>query len=226
MRLSVVIPVFNEAATLEPLLAKVNAVDIDKELIIVDDFSTDGSRELLLAMKEANRTLLLHDSNRGKGAALRTGFTHAKGDYVVVQDADLEYEPNDYISLLDEATRRNASVVYGSRFLGARPTMAFANWLGNRALTKLANLLYGSALTDMETCYKLVKRELIADLRLDSDRFSIEPELTARILTRGVPIVEVPISYTGRTRSEGKKIGWSDALSAVWTLVRLRFFTG
>ena len=222
--LSVVIPVFNEFATVEALLARVDAVDVDKEIIIVDDCSTDGTRRLLSSMTETDRIVLFHEKNRGKGAALRTGFARATGEYVVVQDADLEYDPADYVSLLDEAVRQNAEVVYGSRFMGARPTMAFRNWVANQTLTRLTNLLYGSALTDMETCYKLMRRDLVAGLVIESDRFNVEPELTAKILKRGATIVEVPISYAGRTRSEGKKISWMDAVSAVWTLVRLRFF--
>ncbi|HAK54589.1 MAG TPA: glycosyl transferase [Acidobacteria bacterium] len=224
MRLSVLIPVFNESATIQELLTKVDAVDLEKELIIVDDCSTDGTRDLLKSMKEPNRTVVFHDRNRGKGAALRTGFAHATGDYVIIQDADLEYEPEDYTRLLDVAVRENAPVVYGSRFKGTRPVMAFKHWAGNRTLTMLTNWLYGAALTDIETCYKLLRRDLVADLRIDSDRFNVEPELTAKILMRGTDIVEVPIAYAARTRAEGKKISWMDAVSAVWTLVRLRFF--
>jgi glycosyltransferase involved in cell wall biosynthesis len=224
MRLSVLIPVFNESVTIQELLARVDAVDIDKELIIVDDCSTDGTRDLLKSMKEPNRTVVFHDRNRGKGAALRTGFAHATGDYVIIQDADLEYEPEDYIRLLDVAVRQDAPVVYGSRFKGARPAMAFKHLAGNRALTLLTNVLYGATLTDMETCYKLIRRDVVADLRIESDRFNVEPELTAKILKRGTAILEVPIAYAARTRLEGKKISWMDAVSAVWTLVRLRFF--
>ncbi len=226
MRLSVVIPVFNELATLEQLLEKVDAVDIDKEVIIVDDYSTDGTRALLETMRQPNRLVVLHDRNQGKGAALRTGFTVATGEYVIIQDADLEYEPADYATLISEAEQRGADVVYGSRFTGPRPQMAFQNWLGNRVLTGLTNVLYGSQLTDMETCYKLIRRRVVMTLSLESNRFNVEPELTAKLLTRGLPIFEVPISYVGRTRSEGKKISWVDFVSAVWTLVRLRVSPG
>ena len=222
MHVSVVIPVFNEAATLEAVLAKVDAVDIEKEIIIVDDCSTDGTRDLLSSMNQANRIIVFHESNAGKGAALRTGFSRAIGDYVIVQDADLEYDPGDYSSLMAEARRRNAEAVYGSRFHGPRPQMAFKNWVGNRLLTWLTNQLYGATLTDMETCYKLIRRDVLAALKIESDRFNVEPELTAKLLMRGTRIFEVPVSYVGRTHSEGKKISWFDFISAVWTLVRLR----
>ena len=222
MRLTVVIPVFNEIETLEELLAKVETVDIDKEVIIVDDFSTDGTRELVTSMSQSSRIIVLHESNAGKGAALRTGFRRATGDYVIVQDADLEYDPHDYVRLVAEARKHDADVVYGSRFAGSRPQMAFKNWIGNRVLTWLTNRLYGSALSDMETCYKVIRRDVLADLTIESNRFNVEPELTAKLLMRGSRILEVPISYVGRTHSEGKKISWLDFVSAVWTLVRLR----
>ena len=221
MLLTVVIPVFNERATLEELLAKVEAVDIDKEIIIVDDFSTDGTRDLLASMSQSNRIIVLHEPNAGKGAALRTGFRRATDEYVIVQDADLEYDPHDYVRLLAEARKHDVDVVYGNRFAGPRPKMAFKNWVGNRVLTWLTNRLYGSALSDMET-YKVIRRAVLTDLTIESNRFNVEPELTAKLLMRGTRILEVPISYVGRTHSEGKKISWVDFLSAVWTLVRLR----
>ena len=226
MRLTVVIPVFNEAATLEELLARVEAVDIDKEVIIVDDFSTDGTRELLTSMNTSDRVIVFHESNAGKGAALRTGFGRATGDYVVVQAADLEYDPRDYLRLVAEARQHDADVVYGTRFAGPRPQMAFKNWAGNRVLTWLTNRLYGSALSDMETCYKLIRRDVLTNLTIESNRFNVEPELTAKLLMGGTRIREVPISYVGRTHSEGKKISWLDFFSAVWTLLRLRVRVG
>lgn len=226
MRLSVVIPVFNEATTLQELLAKVHAVDIDKEVIIVDDFSTDGTRDLLSSMSHPETIIVFHESNAGKGAALRTGFTRATGDFVIVQDADLEYDPCDYVRLVAEAHEHDVDVVYGTRFAGPRPPMAFKNWVGNRVLTWLTNRMFGSALSDMETCYKLIRRDVLSDLTIESDRFNVEPELTAKLLLRGTRIREVPISYVGRTHAEGKKISWLDFVSAVWTLVRLRAWPG
>ena len=222
MRLSVVIPVFDEVATLETLLARVDAVEIDKEIILVDDCSTDGTRDLLSSMNQSNRIIVFHESNQGKGAALRTGFSRATGEYVIVQDADLEYDPNDYISLMAEARLRNAEAVYGTRFGGPRPQMAFQNWVGNRVLTWLTNRLYGAALTDMETCYKLIRRDVLTAITIESNRFNVEPEVTAKLLTNGVRIFEVPVSYVCRTHAEGKKISWLDFISAAWTLVRLR----
>ena len=222
MRLSVVIPVYNERSTLQPILEKVDAVEVEKEVIIVDDCSTDGTRDLLEGMERDGRVVVFHERNRGKGAALRTGFARARGDFIIIQDADLEYDPNDYLRLLAAASERDADVVYGSRFQGRRPPMAFKNWVGNRVLTELTNVLYGSRLTDMETCYKLVRRDVVQGFRIESNRFNVEPELTAKLLMNGTSIVEVPISYVGRTRSEGKKISWLDFVSAVWTLTRLR----
>ena len=226
VRVSVVIPVFNELPTLEALLEKVDATAIDKEVIIVDDCSTDGTRELLSSMEPSDRIVVFHDQNQGKGAALRTGFGRATGHYVIVQDADLEYDPGDYVGLLAEARRQDAAVVYGTRFGGPRPTMAVQNLVGNKVLTWFTNLLYGSQLTDMETCYKLIRRDVLADVKIESNRFNVEPELTAKILLRGTRIVEHPVSYVSRTRSEGKKISWRDFVSAVWTLTRLRVRPG
>ena len=222
MQLSIVIPVYNEQATIIELLDRVAAVNIEKEVIVVDDFSTDGTRALLENYRNEAFTLLLHDRNQGKGAALRTGFQHATGDFVIIQDADLEYDPADFPKLLAVVENENARVVYGSRLATSQPTMTLRHFVGNRLLTGLTNLLYGSQLTDMETCYKLLDRHLVRNLDLVSNSFNVEPEITAKLLKQGIAIHEVPISYHGRSFAEGKKISWKDFISAVWTLLTLR----
>jgi|TARA_B100001123_G_C15312700_1_gene1025055 glycosyltransferase involved in cell wall biosynthesis len=222
MQLTVVIPVYNEKATIIELLDRVTAVDIEKEIIVVDDFSTDGTRAILEELRNKTFTLLLHNRNQGKGAALRTGFQHASGDFVIIQDADLEYDPADFPKLLAIVKTENARVVYGSRLATSQPTMTLRHFVGNRLLTGLTNLLYGSQLTDMETCYKLLDRRLVKNLQLVSNSFNVEPEITAKLLKQGIAIHEVPISYHGRSFAEGKKISWKDFISAVWTLITLR----
>ncbi len=225
MRLSIIIPVFNERATVLALLDRVEGAGADAEIIVVDDGSTDGSREIVAerAREAGDRiTLVEHRINRGKGAALVTGMARASGDYVLFQDADLEYDPADYGLLLEVVDSRGAAAVYGSRFGAGRPRMSVRHVVGNRLLTGLTNLLYGSDLTDMETCYKLIRRDLLQELGVACNRFDIEPEITAKLLKRGVTIHEVPISYQGRSFAAGKKISWFDFVSAVWTLVRLR----
>ena len=222
MQLSIVSPVYNEQATIIELLDRVAAVNIEKEVIVVDDFSTDGTRALLENYRNEAFTLLLHDRNQGKGAALRTGFQHATGDFVIIQDADLEYDPADFPKLLAVVENENARVVYGSRLATSQPTMTLRHFVGNRLLTGLTNLLYGSQLTDMETCYKLLDRHLVRNLDLVSNSFNVEPEITAKLLKQGITIHEVPISYQGRSFAEGKKISWKDFISAVWTLLTLR----
>jgi len=231
-RLSIVIPVYNEAATLPEIVRRVFAapVDMDKEVILVDDGSTDGTRDLYEAIRRehAGRTLkvLLHERNRGKGAALRTGFAEATGDIVLIQDADLEYDPADYPRLLAPILRGLADVVYGSRFVGgeAHRVLFFWHFVGNRLLTLLSNALTNLNLTDMETCYKVFRAEVLAGLRIRSDRFEFEPEITARIARGRWRIYEVGISYAGRDYAEGKKITWIDGLKAVGAIVRYRFF--
>jgi len=221
--LSVIIPVYNEAATLRTLLARVRAVNLPKEMIIVDDGSTDGSREMLEGEKGPDTTVICQPRNMGKGAAIRAGLPHARGSYVIIQDADLEYDPQDYERLLQPAPSGEAEVVYGSRFMGRQRDMSLLHRIGNRLLTLATNLLYGAKLTDMETCYKLWKREVIQGVTIRSNRFNFEPEVTAKVLKRGIRIREVPISYAGRRASEGKKISWKDGFSALWTLLRYRF---
>jgi glycosyltransferase involved in cell wall biosynthesis len=223
-RLSVVMPVFNERATIEEIVLRVLAVPMRTELIVVDDGSTDGTREVLARLREqAPFTLLLQERNQGKGAALRRGFGAATGDLVVAQDADLEYSPEELPMLAELIADGRADVVYGSRFLGRHRVFLFTHYLGNRLLTLLTNVLYNTMLTDMETCYKVMRREVLQGLTLRSNGFGIEPELTAKIFKRGWRVYEVPITYDGRSYEEGKKIGWRDGLVALWALLRYRF---
>ena len=225
MRLSIIVPVYNEAATIAEVLSRVLALDLDKQIVVVDDGSTDGTGEWIDAWAADQPdwvTVRHHPGNRGKGAAIRTALETVSGDYVIIQDGDLEYDPRDYPRLLVPLIEGRARVVYGSRFLGARPPMFFTQRMGNVLLTRLTNFLYGASLTDMETCYKLFAREVIQQLPLTADRFDVEPELTARVLRQGLEIVEVPIGYSGRSYTSGKKINWRDFIVAVRTLLRLR----
>ncbi|MEJ2013383.1 MAG: glycosyltransferase family 2 protein [Anaerolineales bacterium] len=226
MKLSMVMPVYNEATTLGAILERVESVGYANEIILVDDGSSDGTRELFPALQErySNLRIILHETNQGKGAAVRTGIDAALGDLILIQDADLEYDPRDIRLLLDPIEEGNADVVYGSRFLGApRRVAMFWHMVANRLLTLMTNLLYNSILTDMETGYKLFKREIIKDIPLRSKRFDFEPEVTAKLLKRKIRIFEVPISFNPREYSEGKKIGLRDAFEAVWTLIKYRF---
>ncbi|MDT8367880.1 MAG: glycosyltransferase family 2 protein [Longimicrobiales bacterium] len=226
---SVVIPCYNELATVETLLRAVRAVRLNFEVIVVDDGSTDGTRELLARLEEEGviDTLVFHPVNRGKGAALRTGFDHAGGDVVVVQDADLEYDPAEIPLLLAPILEGKADAVYGSRFLGGLPHRVLYFWhsVGNRLLTLLSNVFTDINLTDMETCYKMVRRELLQALPLTSERFGIEPELTARLAQARARIYELPISYDGRSYAEGKKIGWRDGVEAFWCIVKFNLLS-
>lgn len=222
--LSVVIPVYNERATFMRLLDSVRAVPIRKEIVIVDDASTDGTTELLREQVEgklADVRVFYQGRNQGKGAALRKGFEAARGDVVLVQDADLEYDPREYPPLLEPILAGKADVVYGSRFQGgAHRVLAFWHSLGNRVLTTLSNLVTDLNLTDMETCYKVFRREVIQGIPLRQNRFGFEPEVTAKIARRGWRVYEVPVSYAGRSYAEGKKIGWRDAVQAIWCILR------
>ena len=222
-KLTVVIPVYNEKNSLLEIIRRVQAVPIEKEIILVDDFSTDGTRDVLRDLERREFKVLYHEKNQGKGAALRTGFQRATGQFVIVQDADLEYDPNDYSKLLQPILDGRADVVYGSRFSGQRKNMTSLHTLGNLFLTGVTNLFYRTSITDMETCYKLFRRETIQGIRIECNRFNFEPEVTAKLLKRRLRIVEVPISYSGRSASEGKKITWRDGFSAVWTLIKYRF---
>lgn len=225
MQLSIIVPVYNEAATIATVLSRVLAIDLDKQIVVVDDGSTDGTAEWLDAWTAGQPdwvSVRRHPRNRGKGAAIRTALAAVTGDYVIIQDGDLEYDPRDYARLLAPLVEGRSQVVYGSRFMNGRPPMFFTQRLGNVFLTRLTNLLYGASLTDMETCYKLFAREVITGMPLTADRFDVEPELTARTLRQGLEIIELPITYSGRSYESGKKINWRDFVAAVWTLVRLR----
>ncbi len=222
--LSVVMPVFNERHTIDEIIGRVLAVPMRIELIVVDDCSTDGTRDMLVALqRQHNFRLLLQERNQGKGSALRRGFEAVTGDIVVVQDADLEYSPEEFPELTDFIVQGRADVVYGSRFLGRHRVFLFTHYLGNVALTFLTNILYNTMLTDMETCYKAMRREVLQGLNLQSNGFGIEPEMTAKIFKRGYRVYEVPITYDGRSYEEGKKIGWKDGVVALWVLLRYRF---
>lgn len=228
MKLSIIIPVYNEEATVREIIRRVNAVQLDgieKEIIAVDDGSQDNSAQILRDEAEKGRIqAYFHPQNRGKGAAIRTALDHVSGDIVLIQDADLEYDPRDYPQLIAPILEGRATVVYGSRFLGGpRKAMLFWHMVGNKALTLVTNLLYDTILSDMETCYKVFKTEVIKPISIRSRRFEVEPELTAKILKRGIRIYEVPISYNGREYEEGKKITWKDGFIALWTLVKYRF---
>ena len=226
-KLSVIVPVYNERNTVVEVLRRMRAVElpdgIDREIIVVDDGSDDGTRDVLNQLRDSTVRILSHPGNRGKGAAVRTGIDVASGDYVLIQDADLEYDPEDWPKLIAPVIRGRAQVVYGSRFTGERRNMLFLHWIGNRMLSFVTNVLYNTTLSDMETCYKLVDRELLCSLGLRANRFDLEPEITAKILKRRIRIYEVPISYTGREFDEGKKITWRDGFAALWTLAKYRF---
>ncbi|MFH1648196.1 MAG: glycosyltransferase family 2 protein [Patescibacteria group bacterium] len=227
MKLSVVIPVYNEKDTLEKIVDLVRAVDgIDKEIIMVDDGSTDGSVEILkkIQVKYPDIKIVFKDKNAGKGDSLRVGFEHTTGDYVIIQDADLEYNPQDYKKLLKVLEEDAVDVVYGSRFSGNYEDMSSLHYLGNKLLTIVTSILFGVMLTDMETCYKLMPGDFIRNTKIEARKFDFEPEVTAKILRAGLKIKEVPISYKGRGFDEGKKITWKDGFSALYTLVKYRFF--
>ena len=222
--LSVVMPVFNELATVEEVIRRVLAVPLRIELVVVDDCSTDGTRDLLAKLQgELGFVLLLQPRNQGKGAALRRGFEAVTGDLVVIQDADLEYSPEELPQLIELICDGRADVVYGSRFLGRHRVFLFTHYLGNRVLTLLTNVLYNTMLTDMETCYKVMRSEVLNGLELESNGFGIEPEITAKIFKRHYRVYEVPISYDGRTYEEGKKISWRDGIVALWVLLKHRW---
>jgi glycosyltransferase involved in cell wall biosynthesis len=227
MKLSIVIPVYNEKSTIREIVRRVQAVEVgmDRELIVVDDGSTDGTRDILGELGSSEVRVILHEKNRGKGAALRTGFESAAGDIVLVQDADLEYDPREYPALLAPILDGRADVVYGSRFLGGpHRVLFFWHYVGNRLLTTFSNMLSNLNLTDMETCYKVFRGEILRRVRLRSERFGFEPEITIKLAKLKCRMYEVPVSYAGRDYAEGKKIGWKDGLAALFHIVRFRFF--
>jgi glycosyltransferase involved in cell wall biosynthesis len=224
--LSIIVPVFNEEKTLLHLLKKVQKVKLKglrKQIVVVDDGSTDKTRALLKKIKMPNVEIYYHEKNKGKGAAIRTAIPHTTGDYVVVQDADLEYDPADYEKLLVPLLDGLADVVYGSRFMGTHRAFMFMHYMGNIFLSVVTSVLYGTILTDMETCYKVFKGDILRGLTLRSNRFEFEPEVTAKLLKKNYKIFEMPISYRGRSFSEGKKITWRDGITALVTLIRYRF---
>lgn len=223
MKLSVIIPVYNEVKTIKEILKKVDSVTVDgitKEVVVVDDHSTDGTSELLKGLK--GYKLFFHEVNKGKGAAVRTGIENSTGDIIIIQDADLEYDPNDYSKLIKPIAEGNAKVVYGSRFINRQPTEILSHYLGNKLLTFTTNLLYRSNLTDMETCYKVIHRDVLNGMKLRSNRFEFEPEITSKILKKGYRIHEVPINYTSRGFGEGKKITVVDGIKALYYTIKFR----
>ncbi len=218
-------PVFNEKDTIRAILDQVRSVGMVDQIIAVDDCSADGTREILQqeARLHDDLTLILHDRNQGKGAAVRSGLEHVTGDIVIIQDADLEYDPRDYAALIRPIQEGRVKVVYGSRFLGPRKDMLFSHMLGNKLLTLITNIMFDTTLSDMETCYKVMRADVARQLKIKSNRWGIDPEITAKVLKRGNRIFEVPISYYGREYAEGKKISWRDGFVVLWTLLKYRF---
>ncbi len=227
LTVSVIIPCYNEVETIEPVLERVEESSVVDEIIIVDDGSTDGTREVLReieAQAHPNVRVFYHERNQGKGAALVTGFSHASSDIFLIQDADLEYDPREYPVLLKPLNEGIAKVVYGSRFLGGpRKAMNFWNMVANKILTLTTNILYNAILSDMETCYKVFRAEVVRNMVIHARGFEFEPEFTAKVLKQGIRIYEVPISYNGREWTEGKKISWTDGPIAMWILLKYRF---
>lgn len=221
--LSVVMPVYNERETVEEIIRRVLAVQVRTQLIVVDDGSNDGTREILAGLqRELGFELVLQARNQGKGAALRRGFQEIRGELVVIQDADLEYSPEEYPQLIELICKGRADVVYGSRFLGRHRVFMFSHYLGNRVVTLLTNILYNTMLTDMETCYKVMRTEIVRGMTLQSNGFGIEPEMTAKIFKGRHRVYEIPITYDGRGYDEGKKITWRDGIVALWVLLKYR----
>lgn len=228
IKISVIIPAYNEESTIRTIIDRVRKVPINKEIIVIDDGSTDATRDVIQEYAESHPEIraFYHDINRGKGSALRTGFAHATGDIFIVQDADLEYDPSDYFRLLRPILDGRADVVYGSRFIGeTHRVLFFWHYVANKILTTISNMFTNLNLTDIETGYKVFKREAISDITIVSKRFGFEPEITAKIAKKGLRIYETPISYSGRDYSQGKKIGWKDAVAAFWHILRFNLFS-
>src|SRR3954462_13992183 len=222
--LSVVMPVFNERDTVEEIIRRTLLVPVRAQLVVVDDYSTDGTRDILARLQpELGFTLVLQPQNAGKGSALRRGFQEVRGDLVVIQDADLEYSPEEFPQLIELICQGRADVVYGSRFLGKHRVFMFTHYMGNRLLTMATNILYNTMLTDMETCYKVMRTEVLRSMSLEADGFGIEPEMTAKIFKRGYRVYEVPISYAVFCLKKRKKIAWTAGLGALWVLLKFRF---
>jgi glycosyltransferase involved in cell wall biosynthesis len=222
MKLSVIIPTYNEEQTIEEIVRRVRAVPLEKELIAVNDASTDRSGAILDSLAAPDFKVLHHERNQGKGAAIRTGLTAVTGDIVVIQDADLEYDPGEFPKLIEPIIKGHADVVYGSRFLGSHSAMFFWHYVGNRFLSLMTNILYNTVITDMETCYKAFRAPVITGITIKANRFDFEPEITAKVLKQGCRVFEVPIVYIGRDFSAGKKITWRDGFAALWTLLKYR----
>ncbi len=232
MLITIVIPVYNEKNTIIPIIEQVEAVELPfkKEIIVVDDFSTDGTREILSGIEKENNkkiNIIYHDKNQGKGAALKSGFTVAKGDIIIIQDADLEYDPQEYPKLIKPILDGKADVVYGSRFIGSEPHRVLYFWhsIGNKFLTLLSNMFTNINLTDMETCYKVFKSEVLSKIDISEKRFGFEPEITAKVAKLRCRIYEVGISYAGRSYKEGKKINWKDGVWALWCIIKYNLFS-
>lgn len=225
MKISILMPVYNELQTIEDVLELVKNINIDKEIVLVDDCSTDGTREFLrnnYGSGQEEVKVVYHEVNKGKGAAIRTALDYASGDYIVVQDADMEYSPKDIEKLVKTAEETGEVAVYGSRFLDSRKSTSLPHFAVNKFLTVLSNILFGGNLTDMETCYKLVRTDVMRELDIKARKFDFEPEVTAKLLKKGYKIKEIPVSYRGRSYDEGKKIGWHDGVEAVIALVKHR----
>lgn len=227
MKISVIMPVYNERQTIHKIIEKVQQVNLEKEIIIVDDCSTDGTRECLEKLKEDNIKIFYHERNKGKGAALQTGFNHVSGDIVIIQDADLEYDPDEYHRLIRPIVSGQADVVYGSRFLSGseRRVLFFWHYVGNKLLTYISNIITNLNLSDMETCYKVFRSDILKKIRIEQNRFGFEPEFTVKIAKEKLRIYEVGISYYGRDYAEGKKIGWKDGVAALWCLLKYHIFS-